>query len=731
MNIWKSIHLKDVGPFKNVTFNIPKGITTIYGCNGRSSNSNAAGKSMLFSSIFDTLYESPVAAEKSDRLRSGVRAVSMQVGETPLLVKRVGSKSSLKYGDKVVHGVVKVRKELDQVLPWSWEDVVTYIHLDSQVPHPLVKGTNAHRKQFLTKFFNLDRIDVEKKIIKSELDRLSKVQPEYDFLTDELKRTSRQLPPEGVLEKLIAKQASYRAELERLQSDASELELKRKAAIFKDQASKEIEHYRNGTLESGVKNPSRVYAFYVELLAEQKGLLEEARRYQEFKDATAAYEKWLGQLAPETLEFMSSGELEDPEVKARQVIVHEQKLSAIGSRLRKIQRQCAVKLPVALKPNRPLHQCLSKLESLEHQIEHAKKFGKGQCPTCGQSVKVESLDELHKRVKSVKAVIRQWDVYEAYVKERKEQELLRDEYRSLRNQITECKAFIVANQHYRVVSQDLADPMEPPEPFRGKKIDYATMQKMVAEIQERVDALQFLMRHKELLRCALKPSTELDAGSLERVADLSRMLVSVEAKIERANSLVERVKEIKERLAELTPKIRKISYVKELLEGYDDKAMKRLVIQAISTRLMQQVNKYAKLVFNDDFRFELVWDSSQVQLLVHRHFQDRVDTSDVRRLSGAETKLFTIVLVLAMLSFVPSHKRSSMIVLDEPTANFSAANRALFEELLPVVNKVIPSIVIITPRTEERYGGHEFTITKNGGNTQIVKGHPSDRRSNA
>ena len=65
-------------------------------------------------------------------------------------------------------------------------------------------------------------------------------------------------------------------------------------------------------------------------------------------------------------------------------------------------------------------------------------------------------------------------------------------------------------------------------------------------------------------------------------------------------------------------------------------------------------------------------------------------------------------------------------ILDEPSANLSLESLDKFKSLLPVLNKVIPSIIVITPRTDERYeNAKEFTVVKTKGSSTIVAGHPS------
>src|ERR1700676_3337473 len=80
MNVVHSLQLADAGPFQNVKFSVPKGLSAIYGLNRaggpQSKNSNGVGKSYLFSSLAEMIYEDPIVGEKQDRVKEGTRAFS-------------------------------------------------------------------------------------------------------------------------------------------------------------------------------------------------------------------------------------------------------------------------------------------------------------------------------------------------------------------------------------------------------------------------------------------------------------------------------------------------------------------------------------------------------------------------------------------------------------------------------------------------------------------------------
>jgi DNA repair exonuclease SbcCD ATPase subunit len=195
------------------------------------------------------------------------------------------------------------------------------------------------------------------------------------------------------------------------------------------------------------------------------------------------------------------------------------------------------------------------------------------------------------------------------------------------------------------------------------------------------------------------------------------------------NSLAQQIEELRERANGLAERLKEESKIKFLVEAYSDKNIKKLVVEQIGARLMSLVNQYAQQVFEESYRFEFIWDTD-ISILAHRA---NGKVSDVRKLSGAESTLFTIILVCALLSFVPAKKRCNFMILDEPTSHMSAHNKEILHNALKLLNSLIPSIIIVTPKMEERYhGAMEFTVVKGrDGISRLEEGHPDEVRGNA
>jgi ABC-type sugar transport system ATPase subunit len=82
---------------------------------------------------------------------------------------------------------------------------------------------------------------------------------------------------------------------------------------------------------------------------------------------------------------------------------------------------------------------------------------------------------------------------------------------------------------------------------------------------------------------------------------------------------------------------------------------------------------------------------------------------------------------MSQLMFKPKSKRLSLLILDEPSASFSKETLERFHRLLPYMQQLIPSILIVTPKSEERYpGAHEYTVVRDASGATVKKGHPSE-----
>lgn len=729
MNL-KKIAVKGIGPFENSSiFTIPKGVSVIYGlnksCGKNSKNSNWCGKSLFFSSIAEVLYDEPVVGSRQDKIKKGTQCVIVENHGKSLKIVQKDNKLFL-YVDKKPQDILtktKAQEIIKEFWPLTKEEYETFVHIDSRIPHPLVMGSTAERKKFFSSFFGLDKVDAERKLYMTELRKLSNVKEAYR----ELKNTYNILKKDFVSPKVI-----------------------KEMNIEKEKLSSEFSLLRKETVEAQEKQ--RLLDF-IESICDNKKLLED-KYHIDTMDALITkieyYHNILKKLKDDELKVSIVStykkHLEDynnkvvslPDFckkvsieKAKEGYSRYTKLVSEYDILKNKLNSCNKELASlhvvkpAYRPVEELKTLLEKKELLYHQLTHAKKFKTGICPTCGQSVEIKDPKSIEKSLKEVLENIDIYNEWRSFSEKKTLSNNLKEKINTYSEQLEEYSNRIDKYKKYADAYKLLRTLPEKPQP---PDFDISIDAKAVLEKKNKVQkALAFLDVMKPYMNKIeaynnLKDKTYPDVD-MDKVNKLSDRIAVLKTKIAMCEQNLTKIRGIKERLLELREKLKYEKPLEYLVDIYSDKQLKKRIIQIIGTRLMSLVNKYAAVVFNEDYHFELVWDT-QIHILCTRKAGKNTLVSDVRKLSGAESKLFTIILVLSLLSFVPSERRSNVLILDEPTANFSSETTKCFQDLLALLSQIIESIIIITPRSEDIYPGAKcFTVLRNGV-SQIVEGHP-------
>ncbi len=742
-----SFWLHDTILFKNLKFEIPKGLSVIYGLNRttgpKSMQANGAGKSSAFSSIRETLYEEPMVGLKEDLLKHGTRGVSMTLKDKKVEIVRKNSKLEI-----IVNGKPKeFRKKSDgqlwlkKNLPLSSAEFDTYAFLDARVPHPLVMGSSADRKKFFVSAFGLDKIDVERKLFEAELAKLKEVKASYKALRETVDSDKEQLLSKEKRIKLESDVKKLRMELEALQAKASRMQEVNRLLDFERTAYKQLAYFDKFLPDDDdLERFSVKYKHAKQNLEDDKKKLQDARDWADYQKDCRKYEASIKEFSDDARKLLNKKGLKDALRKSKNSRKEYEEL--------KEQKESYERL-LAKKPSRPEVLDLSqtpqdsrkelraRLDSLEHKLEHAEKFGGGVCDSCGQSVKTVDPKKLKRRIKDVEADLEKWDQIETY----KEQEAEYKEWKSRIKEfdIEQIKEDMAKAKKWARCYKELRDLPTQPKKFKGLRLEIHVMERMVEEDREIISILEFMEPHLDTVR-SLRAVTQQqrDKAGLgrklsDRINEIHELVAKKESRLESNSELLRSLKKRVARMDELKDQLKEEEALKLLVEAYSDKQMKRNAVKVGAARLMKAVNKYAPAVFSEDYKFGFSWESSKVSLTVERKYRKgkkvKVLTSDVRKLSGAESKLFTFLLVFGLLTMTPQHKRSNVLILDEPDAAMSAETTEAFKRLLPILNTVIPSIVVITPRTEQRYeGAREFTVLKRGGEASIVENHPTQIR---
>lgn len=746
MQVVESIGLQDVGPFKDLTFDIKPGISVIYGLNRaggpKSKNSNGVGKSFLWSSPADIIYDDPIVGEKSDRIRHGKRIFKFtnSNGKKIVLVREARGKSekllvSVDGVDQELRTPTIAKQYLRKVWPITQDEYNTYVHIDSRVPHPLVMGTSAARKAFFTSFFGLNKIDAERKLYAAELKKLSRVRAAYNELRAQFVKSKADLVPASELAELSTKVKSMRRRLDKYREEFTAVQEIVRLVEFEKSAGSQIKTLKAALGEITVEEFQRAVADNRWETKKIVADLADAEAWDQYKRDNKNYEQAEAKLGALTRKAIGKYSLTKArklaEAKAKSHAEQSMIVKAHEHELRKFVKQSLEPIPPKVKAPVEDESDLKTLKRVyEHHLEHAEKFEDGKCETCGQPVQIKDPALVKKKLDTVIKKLQARADYAEYTEALGRRTELQKWAAEEQQLLDAAKAVEASYARWVVVHEDLVGLPRKPKPFEGKKLQTIVLKRMLEELRERRSLLKYLEPHLDTL-VALSNLTDQDRARVVASADLSEKMNSVQdrlssaqAKIEVGATLSKRVKEMRARLLEMKAELAEEEALQLLLQGYQDKNIKKMVVESIGQRLMAHVNKYSVAIMPEDFRFEFEW-GTQVSFLVHRRYGKRTLTSDVRKLSGAESTLFTLVLVCALLAFVPARKRCSLLILDEPSARLSGEMTEVFKKLLSVLNTLIPSIVVVTPKSDEIYeGAKPYTVVKKAGVATIFEGFP-------
>lgn len=713
MIIVKKIGLRGVVGFKPSVLPIAEGTTYLYGKNMlRQGNGNAAGKSIFASSPADIFYDAPIVGERADKLKTGVRMIEyVRAGKEVKI--RLGYKGKSEHLKIEVDGKERkgrtsrlTRALIPRLWPISEEEYRTYGYLDAKIPHPLVMGNTAQRKAFFTSFFQLDKLDAEKKVLNAYGSELKKVRARSNELnttflavkSDMLSKTAR-LDLEAEVEKLSARLKKLRASSDQAQKVQALLSFEahtkdQRKALFKLVTS--LDELTEELVNSYSKRLRKAEAS-IEQMQDWKRYRQDLKTWQ---DKTAGLDM---SISIEDLEHQS--------------VVFDQATAEL--RLLKDLVDPRLTAPRGNGPAKPEVSKDSLVElraKIRHQQEHIRKFSKGVCDECGQPVEKPDPVKLERLIAKAEELGAEWKRYDKWNDAKKllDAEIAAYEPKAEQRRLAEKRqernrdGHVLFLQRSRIIKPNKVERPDEPEE--------------VEPLRQAIATLAWGRLHRDQIEALLALTEEdrgltFDGSKLEQMQD---KMAASKSKLQVHNTVKGRASDMRQRLAELESQLSDEEALVLALNAYGDKAIKREVVGAISEQMMATVNRLSSLVF-DKYRFEFVWDT-QVRLLVHRPG----GTSDVRRLSGSESILFTLILVFSLMMFVPSSKRLSLLILDEPCASFHEDTIALFHTLLPHLNQLIPSILVVSPKAYERYeGAHEYTVYRDKTGASLKKGHPS------
>jgi DNA repair exonuclease SbcCD ATPase subunit len=141
-------------------------------------------------------------------------------------------------------------------------------------------------------------------------------------------------------------------------------------------------------------------------------------------------------------------------------------------------------------------------------------------------------------------------------------------------------------------------------------------------------------------------------------------------------------------------------------------------MKQISELVENNLNLYAPLICAEPFKFKIEITENDFQVIVDR---GHARVSDIRRLSGAESSCFNLLLLLAILPLIPNARRVDTIILDEMDAPFGEPLKELYtQKFLPMLQTIVPKVVVITTSKTLKFAeATNYLIVKEGEESRI------------
>lgn len=758
-----ALRLKDVGVHKDTTIEDlnKQEFVVINGLNLDSpdvaNNANGAGKSMLFGALPTLLFEAdPLAMSKNSKgsfLGAKGQIEAEWQSPTGDVIKVVQTKSKYQVfmnGKDMKTNIQDVARNewIKKHFPISKDEFYSYCYIQTQIPHPFQRKTPADRLKYFTSVFNLDIYDRLRAHFKSKLNDSDHAQSEAKGLADILDVNERK-------RKRLKVNSAVRTELEELTAELEVMhdeldhtyekvtDLKSEATIAKSREALEAQLAALGIEDD---KPKATIKKLKKRLAQIDAYEEYVLDMSQYKERSAELVKAVARLEREYCGLTPKQIAKRHEDLSHQRDVIENRIEDYeGSKIRYQRYRTELKDAKAERDeHEPTKRTLDDIEeamadkrlivtTYESLCDHDAEDD--TCPTCGSKLDMAKLEKSAK--KAAKAY----------------------------KQLVSNKKWLKANAEYEELK---ANPVEKPTPLKekvfkkyddlGTELEQLELQYDIAErlakAQSRLDKLskpkkiekpKFKRKPTERkldeledyvqIKAALKSVGEasgsyeqLHAKVLKMDEKVSKMRKKISRKtiehadlsdrVRESDFYREQIKEVKAKLAKLEPMIAKREVFETMFKAYGT-TLKLQAIEGLLKQIENSLNKYSHLVFPEGMKFELGTSARGISATVTRLASN--NTTDIAQMSGAETNCFRLLFAIAILPFVPEHRRADFIVLDEPEASCSPAVRQhIIDNFLPIIRSVVPNVYWITPLDVESLGHPPvWTIVKKDGKSTL------------
>jgi DNA repair exonuclease SbcCD ATPase subunit len=734
--------IKNVPPFKSATLDLAyKGVTLIRGLNKDAGPkaTNAAGKSALIGSLAElVLDESPsgknekVKPTKGKKVKTPKQSISVKLekgGDKYQITKKMGKGKDYEIlkNEKTlnIRKVSYTQERIKGIFGISSDtQFYTRVYLDSNMPHPLITGQGrTGRQDYIVELCDLDNIDTIRKLLNAELTAVVKkgvelrtLQTSMAGLKDDLIPKEKRVSMKARLDELMAIQSKLAHEIQTGQAVGELLSFERShKGLIADLASM--------TTLAELPDAFKRTKFKVSQLKEQR---ESASDWRTYDRLVRLYEK----AREPASSAMAAAECDEQDVKSGCEEYRE-----TSAELRQLERAVQDPGPKPKEVAEPKYErdvCVAKLAVLQTELKHAKELKSGVCPTCGSKVKARPLSEVEAEVDKWSRRRSQTDLWRRYTEQKTEwtskhraASEFSEKQAKLQKRLKRTAKYLKLAELLESVPPKPRKPSTPrPAEFDEKKLEVLT--KKLAVLQQGKDLLETLMECANLTDKQRSKASDT-SKQVEKLNDINAEVSKLTSDLAQQSEILRRYKAYKERAVILVEECKDEKILKALVAAHSTSGLKRYMVERYSKLLEQQINKYRKIFFSEDYLFEFRYDT-KLSLLVHRKYNKRVSTSDVRKLSGAEKRLFTLLLFVATCTMMQKDKRPNILILDEPEANMGPSFVDQLIKCLPLILKLVPHIIFVTPQSNLHIpDSRVFTVVKHHGVATLTQENKKEK----
>lgn len=701
---YKSIHLDCMG-YSNVVVPLDKvGTTIVKGRNlnaNLSGRANGAGKTLLVSPIqhfkFNTKQKSLFTPGSSIRL-------DMEIDNHEYSFIKSMPKSSVKYdilkdGTNVEARTSSIAENLiHELLPQTEEEFYAFTYLDSRRPNDLQFGTPTARLNFFSNIFRLEDFDIVRTKISERIKELSHKTSERSVYASQLSEIQlADIDIDDIRSKISAAKKTIK-KYEKWQLE------KTRQSFYKNTVAKykHLEHY-NGAEDA-----------HLRILADAFNIKRHNDRAKQHnanvKKNTSKYEQW--QAHEKKLQSLFDTKLKGKALQKHCAEVQRKAEDAYDNYIEATEQYADLLKDkkradkIVIKNDIDFNVVTAQLEEAVSKLDDLKlNKGKSLCSYCGSKIDTKHFKKhVADLEKQIKALQISRDVAKETARLKREKENLWNEH----------KEKTLRNLKVKKVSK--------PSTIDIYKYDVADVPEKVLKLKPEIDTSKSedVKTWMSIKSDYLKAKNNIkDIGAKPKVKSAKKVIEKYGKQVNDYEHNVARAKDLEQKISELDKELEDLPLYEALLVAYSNKGIKLSVMKQLAARIEANMNEYAHLLFPEKFKFSLNVDLNKFDIMATRSKR----TSDIRFLSGAESRSFSLLFMISCLPLIPRNRRSNLIVLDEFEAGLDKPTRELLiNKFLPALNKIVPHIIFITPNdisADKSVNRTTLTVVKSKDNTYI------------